>query len=69
MAAASSTPWRPTSSSEFEYNWIDLDAKTHIGTDSVGFAPYNVRVDPDIYTVTARLSFKFGRDAPAAPLK
>ncbi len=52
-----------------EYNWIDLDAKTHIGTDSIGFAPYNVRVDPDIHTVTARLSFKFGRDAPAAPLK
>jgi outer membrane immunogenic protein len=45
-----------------EYNYIDLEARTYRGVDFSNFSTYDVRVDPDaIQTVTARLSFKFGR--------
>ena len=52
-----------------EYNYVDLQAKTHVGLDSIGFSTYSVRVDPDaLQTITARLSFKLGRQE-SEPLK
>lgn len=63
-----------------EYNYIDLGARGHSGSGEAYFdiGPHEMdggiytktRVDPDaIHAVYARLSFKLGREAPAAPLK
>ena len=54
-----------------EYNYIDLESKRHVGTTTAAPFVYVVDVDPGpISTVTARLSFKLGREAPPpAPLK
>lgn len=60
-----------------EYNYIDLQAKTHKALTTVRFDDASetfdarVRVDPDaIHTVMARLSYKFGHEpAKHAPLK
>lgn len=53
-----------------EYNYIDLDSNNHTRTFNTGGTIID-RVDPDpIHAVTARLSFKLGRETPvAAPLK
>jgi outer membrane immunogenic protein len=61
-----------------EYNYVDLGSERHAGTitctNGTGICPYSTtpfatNVDPDgIHTVSARLSFKFGREE-ARPLK
>ncbi|MGH6814652.1 MAG: outer membrane protein, partial [Hyphomicrobiaceae bacterium] len=68
-----------------EYNYIDLNAKTHHGTvrasetsctdldvctTEIEARRHSLRVDPDaIHTIWARLSFKLNREPPAEPLK
>jgi outer membrane immunogenic protein len=58
-----------------EYNFIDLGSETHKGLAKVDGVPdeeFKINTDPEIHTVTARLSFKIGREAPVAvapPLK
>jgi len=52
-----------------QYDFIHLDGTNRLGVDRNGFATTNhLNVDTDISVVTARLSYKFGRDEPR-PLK
>jgi outer membrane immunogenic protein len=56
-----------------EYTYVDLGGETHTNLGQFGAPPPLVSVDADpdaLHSVWARLSFKLGRDAPAAaPLK
>lgn len=60
--------WLPGVILGAEYNFIDLGDRTHVGFDNTAFSTYSVRVDPEIHTVSARLTFLLGRQE-AAPLK
>ena len=55
-----------------EYNFIDLNSKTHSSDVSGGgvAAPTFMRhtIDADIHTVTARLSYKFDREREREPM-
>ena len=50
-----------------EYNYTDLDSKTHVGIDDVPCCgPYNLRVDPDgIHAIYGKLVIKLNPFAPA----
>lgn len=52
-----------------EYNYIDLGSATHFNPSAFNQVTLTESVDVEIQTVTARLSFKFGRDEPLVPLK